>query len=101
MSEIIPEHPKTSKAEIPVIGGEFPAIGLLCDELQKLVMALFGNDEQRPARLHFFVDRAHAMPAPGLNAFDHRVVENDGDVALIDVELGAAFRLEFLLREIV
>ena len=41
------------------------------------------------------------MPAPGLDAFDHRVVENDGDVALIDVELGAAFRLEFLFREIV
>src|SRR5215510_6758412 len=101
MSEIIPENPKSPEAEIPVVSGELPAIRLLCDELEKLVMALFGNDEQCSARLDFLVDRPHTMPAPGLDAFDHRVVENDGDVALIDVELGAAFGLEFLLGEIV
>ena len=37
------------------------------------------------------------MPAPGLDAFDHGVVEHNRDVALIDIQLGAAFRLEFLL----
>src|SRR5947209_2084639 len=41
------------------------------------------------------------MPAPGLDAFDHGVVEHNRDVALIDIQLGAAFRLEFLLGEIV
>src|SRR5262249_40555502 len=57
-------------------------------------------DQQCSAGLYFFIDRAYAMPAPWLDAFDHCVVEDDRDVALIDIQLGAALRFEFLFRQI-
>src|SRR5918995_3937710 len=40
------------------------------------------------------------MPTPRLDPFAHRVVQNDRDVGLVDLELSAALRLQFLLGEI-
>src|SRR5439155_13304012 len=41
------------------------------------------------------------MPPPGLDTFDHGVVENDRDVRQVDIQLGSAFRFQFLFGEIV
>src|SRR5262249_35791998 len=100
MGEVIPENPKPRETEIARVGGKVPAVRFSGNELQQLVVALFGNDQQRSAGLYFFIDWTHTVPAPWFDAFDHRVVKNDGDVALIDVELGAALRFELLFRKI-
>src|SRR5262249_39098192 len=46
------------------------------------------------------IDWTHAVPAPWFDALDHRVVEDNGDVTLINIQLGAALRFEFLFRKI-
>src|SRR5688572_17746879 len=63
-------------------------------------MLFLGNHEEAAVLDHPLIDRPHAVPTPGLDALAHRVVEDDGDVRLIYLELGAAFRFQFLLGEI-
>src|SRR6266511_345139 len=63
-------------------------------------MTLSRKDQQAAVLHDSFIDGTNPVPSPGLDAFAHRVVQDDRDVGLVDLELGAALRFQFLLGEI-
>src|SRR5215470_12847300 len=73
---------------------------LLTDKLQEFVVALFREYQQAAVLHHSFVNGANAMPAPRLNTLAHGIVEDDGNICLVDFKFGAAFRFELLLGQI-
>ena len=64
-------------------------------------MILSRGHQERSTFLNLFVDWTKSVPTPWFDAFGHRVIENDGYVGQIDIQLGAAFRLQLLFGQIV
>src|SRR5579875_56275 len=98
--EVVLVHPQAGEAGVATQDRQVPGERLALDPLEQL-LGLAPRDDQHGAALdELLVDRADAVPGPRLDPLDHRVVEHDGDVRLVDVQLGAALRLQLLLVEV-
>ena len=64
-------------------------------------MVLASGDQENATLADLFIDRPDAMPTPWLDALAHGVVENDGNVALVDVEFRATLGFQFFLGKVV
>ena len=100
VGQVILVDPKTRETGVPVKDRQPVIVRFLADELEQFFRLFVGDHEQTAVLDHPLVDRPHAVPTPGFDALAHRIVEHDGDVGVVDLELGAAFRFQLLLLEI-